>query len=90
MTGIGHNQGPTMEQGGAWRSYAWGRARKELLPRMPIEIVRRRVRRPEGLGHLWVGADRHGGFRHHRRISRDRPSDIGGCGHHHPNPCHRP
>ena len=50
MTGIGHNQGPTMEQGGAWRSYAWGRARKELLPRMPIEIVRRRVRRARELG----------------------------------------
>lgn len=50
MSGVGHNQGPTMERGGAWRRYAWGRARAELLPKMPIEVVRRRVRRARELG----------------------------------------
>jgi hypothetical protein len=47
---IGHNRGPTMEPGGAWRRYAWTRAREELLPKMPIEVVRRRVRRARELG----------------------------------------
>lgn len=50
MTGIGHNNGPTMERGGGWRRYAWKRARTELLPKMPIEIVRRRVKRARELG----------------------------------------
>lgn len=50
MTGIGHNNGPTMEKGGAWRRYAWTKAREELLPQMPIEVVRRRVRRARELG----------------------------------------
>lgn len=50
MTGIGHNGGPTMEKGRGWRRYAWTRARAELLPRMPIEIVRRRVKRARELG----------------------------------------
>lgn len=50
MTRIGHNRGPTMEAGGAWRRYAWKRARAELLPRMPIEVVRMRVRRARELG----------------------------------------
>jgi hypothetical protein len=50
MTAIGHNRGPTMEAGAGWRRYAWRRARAELLPRMPIEVVRRRVRRARELG----------------------------------------
>lgn len=50
MSGIGHNQGPTMAKGGGWRRYAWKRARAELLPKMPIEIVRRRVKRARELG----------------------------------------
>lgn len=50
MSGIGHNKGPTMEKGGGWRRYAWRRARAELLPRMPIEVVRRRVARARELG----------------------------------------
>ncbi len=48
--GIGHNNGPTLEPGRAWRRYAWGRARAELLPRLPIEIVRRRIRRAREIG----------------------------------------
>lgn len=50
MSGIGHNGGPTMEKGRGWRRYAWTRARAELLPKMPIEVVRRRVKRARELG----------------------------------------
>lgn len=50
MTQIGHNGGPTMEKGRGWRRYAWTRARAELLPKMPIEVVRRRVKRARELG----------------------------------------
>ncbi len=50
MSGIGHNKGPTMEPGGAWRRYAWRRSREELLPKLPLEIVRLRVRRARELG----------------------------------------
>ena len=50
MGGIGHNKGPTMEPGAGWRRYAWKRARAELLPKMPLEVVRMRVRRARELG----------------------------------------
>ena len=39
-----------MEKGRGWRRYAWTRARAELLPRMPIEVVRLRVKRARELG----------------------------------------
>lgn len=39
-----------MEKGRGWRRYAWKRARAELLPKMPIEVVRRRVKRARELG----------------------------------------
>jgi hypothetical protein len=50
MTMIGHNNGPTMEKGRAWRRYAWTRARAELLPTLPLEVVRLRVKRARELG----------------------------------------
>lgn len=50
MSGLGHNGGPTMEKGRAWRRYAWTRARSELLPKLPLEVARRRVRRARELG----------------------------------------
>ena len=50
MTGIGHNKGPTMEAGRSWRKYCWTKARAELLPTLPIEILRHRVRRAKELG----------------------------------------
>ena len=50
VAGIGHNQGPTMERGASWRRYAWRRARSELLPKLPLEVARRRVRRARELG----------------------------------------
>jgi len=48
--GIGHNQGPTMEPGGAWRRYCWTKARADLLPVLPLPVVRIRMRRARELG----------------------------------------
>ncbi len=50
MSGIGHNKGPTMDKGRGWRRYAWTRARADLLPKLPIEVVRLRVKRARELG----------------------------------------
>ena len=51
MSGIGHNKGPTMEPGYAYRLYQWKRARTALIPKsMPLEIVRMRVKRAKELG----------------------------------------
>jgi len=47
---IGHNNGPTMEPGASWRKHCWGAARARLLPTLPIEVVRMRVRRAQELG----------------------------------------
>ena len=47
---IGHNRGPTMEAGEAWRRHCWTQARTALLPVLPIEVVRTRVRRAADLG----------------------------------------
>lgn len=49
MAGIGHNGGPEMA-GLAWRKHCWGAARARLLPVLPIEVVRMRVRRAAELG----------------------------------------
>lgn len=46
--GIGHN---SSARSVGWRRYAWTKARKELVAaRVPLEIVRIRVRRAERLG----------------------------------------
>ena len=46
--GIGHNSN-ALDQG--WRRFAWKKARKELVAaRVPLEIVRIRVRRAQRLG----------------------------------------
>lgn len=50
MAGIGHNNGPTLEAGESWRRHAWGKARARLLPTLPIEVVRLRVRRAAEIG----------------------------------------
>ncbi len=47
---IGHNGGPTMEPGGSWRLHCWRKARTDLLPHLPIEVLRTRVRRAGELG----------------------------------------
>ena len=47
---IGHNNGPTMEPGGTWRTHCWSTARKALVPHLPIEVLRGRLRRASELG----------------------------------------
>ncbi len=47
---IGHNKGPSMEGGQAWRRHCWGKARKSLLKTLPIEILRVRVARAAEIG----------------------------------------
>jgi hypothetical protein len=49
-TGIGHNNGPTLEPGFGWRRHCWREARRDLLARLPIEILRHRVKRAKELG----------------------------------------
>lgn len=50
MSGIGHNGGPSLEGGVAWRTHCWRAAREELLPTLPVEVVRLRVRRAKEIG----------------------------------------
>jgi hypothetical protein len=50
MGGIGHNSGPTLDDGTSWRRHCWQAARAALLPVLPIEVVRTRVRRAAELG----------------------------------------
>ncbi len=50
MSGIGHNGGPSMEAGFGFRKVAWTKARTELLPKLPLEILRVRVARAKRLG----------------------------------------
>ncbi len=47
--GIGHNGGPEMA-GLSWRSHCWRAARARLVPTLPLEVVRLRVRRAAELG----------------------------------------
>lgn len=48
--GIGHNGGPTIEAGYGFRKLAWTKARRALLPSLPLEVVRLRVARAKRLG----------------------------------------
>ena len=50
MSGIGHNSGRVLEPGRAWRKHVWTKARSQLLPKLPIEVVRLRVKRAKQLG----------------------------------------
>lgn len=47
---IGHNGGPSMEPGAGFRKVAWRKARSALMPNLPLEIVRLRVKRAQRLG----------------------------------------
>ena len=47
---IGHNKGPSMEGGQAWRKHCWTKARKDLMKTLPIEILRVRVARAAEIG----------------------------------------
>lgn len=49
--GIGHNQGPTMERGHAWRRFQWQKARSAAMPKaMPLMVVKMHVARARALG----------------------------------------
>ncbi|MEM1346723.1 MAG: hypothetical protein AAGI34_19375, partial [Pseudomonadota bacterium] len=48
--GVGHNRGPALDAGHAWRRHAWTRARASLAPRAGLEVVRRHVARAAALG----------------------------------------
>ncbi|NJS39875.1 MAG: hypothetical protein HC783_13655 [Rhodobacteraceae bacterium] len=50
MAEIGHNRGPSLEGGLSWRRHCWSAAREQLLPVLPIEVVRLRVKRAQALG----------------------------------------
>lgn len=50
MRGIGHNGGPSMDEGASWRAHCWRQARAALLPTLPVEVVRLRVARARELG----------------------------------------
>ena len=50
LAGLGHNLGPTMEAGATWRRHCWAQAREKLLPHLPIEVLRGRLRRAKELG----------------------------------------
>lgn len=48
--GPGHNGGPSLEGGVKWRTHCWRSARAALLPKLPIEVVRLRVKRAAEIG----------------------------------------
>ncbi len=48
--GIGHNRGPAMDAGVGWRRHCWSVARAELLPHLPLEVIRLRVKRAAEIG----------------------------------------
>ena len=50
VAGIGHNSGRVDAPGKSWRRYVWTKARKDLMPTLPLEVVRLRVRRAAELG----------------------------------------
>jgi hypothetical protein len=50
MSDIGHNGGPSLEGGVSWRKHCWSSARERLLPVLPVEVVRLRVKRAKALG----------------------------------------
>ena len=47
---IGHNRGPSLQGGGGWKTHCWRTARAALLPTLPVEVVRLRVKRARELG----------------------------------------
>lgn len=50
VAGIGHNRGPSADEGVSFRRFAWAKARADLLPTLPIEVLRLRVKRAQDLG----------------------------------------
>ena len=50
MAGIGHYSGRVDEPGKSWRKHVWTKARRDLMPTLPLEVVRMRVRRAAEVG----------------------------------------
>lgn len=50
MSGMGHNRGPVLGRGNGWQSHCWNKARADLLPQLPIEVIRTRLKRAKELG----------------------------------------
>ncbi|WP_238113007.1 hypothetical protein [Yoonia sp. I 8.24] len=50
IAGIGHNSGRVIAPGHSWRKHVWTKARKQLMPTLPLEVIRTRVRRAAQLG----------------------------------------
>lgn len=50
LPGIGHNNGPSFEPGRRWRAHCWKAARTTLMPKLPLEVIKRRVKRATELG----------------------------------------
>lgn len=50
MSTIGHNRGPALTPGPSWQRHCWTKARADLLPTLPIEVVRLRVKRAAEIG----------------------------------------
>ena len=51
MSGIGHNRGPALPTTGkGWQLHCWRKARADLLPQLPLEVIRLRVRRAKEIG----------------------------------------
>ncbi|AMY70231.1 hypothetical protein [Frigidibacter mobilis] len=51
MSGIGHNRGPALTSAGkGWQVHCWRKARTDLLPQLPLEVIRLRVRRAREIG----------------------------------------
>lgn len=47
---IGHNGGPSLSAAKGWKTHCWRVAREQLLPHLPVEVVRLRVKRAAELG----------------------------------------
>jgi hypothetical protein len=50
VSGPGHNRGPSLYGGTTWRVHCWRQARAALLPTLPVEVVRLRVKRAKEIG----------------------------------------
>jgi hypothetical protein len=50
MAGLGHNRGPSLAPGSSWARHCWTRARADLLPVLPLEVIRLRVARARQIG----------------------------------------
>lgn len=50
MSEMGHNRGPALGQGTGWQKHCWSKARADLLPQLPIEVIRTRLKRAKELG----------------------------------------